>query len=259
MKKSNIITVIVLLLAVASVSSFYIMTNAEDTVVDLAPARKAVLSSPEIVIPKKEELEKKEEVTTEADLSDALFIGDSRTVGIMEYAGLDGTDFFCDVGMNVFNVCEKKIAVPNVGKFTLTELLSKKSYGKIYIMLGINEVGYNFKSILGKYSELIELLEEKQPNVRIFIMANLHVAKNRSDTDKIINNNAIDRLNARMAELANGKNRFYLDANVLFDDADGNLSADKTGDNVHLYAKYYAEWGKWIAAQTAEYVKEEKT
>ena len=88
-------------------------------------------------------------------MDDALFIGDSRTVGLMEYAGIDTADYFCTVGMSVYNIHKKPVSVPNVGKVTLTELLNGKKYGKIYIMLGINEVGYEFSGIIEKYNELI--------------------------------------------------------------------------------------------------------
>lgn len=79
---------------------------------------------------------------TAVSLADALFIGDSRTVGIMEYAGIQDADFFCNVGMSVFSAQKVRVSVKSVGKVTLKELLSHKKYGKIYIMLGINELGY---------------------------------------------------------------------------------------------------------------------
>ena len=189
-------------------------------------------------------------------MGDALFIGDSRTVGLMEYAGIDGADYFCTVGMSVYNIHKKPVSVPNVGKVTLTELLNSKKYGKIYIMLGINEVGYKFSSTVEKYSELIEFIKDKQPNAVIFIQANLHVSKSRSDSDKVVNNTAINGLNAELAKLADGKSKFYLDANILFDDKTGGLSSDKSNDSTHLYAKYYSEWGKWIIRQTASLIGE---
>ena len=189
-------------------------------------------------------------------MGDALFIGDSRTVGLMEYAGIDGADYFCTVGMSVYNIHKKRVSVPNVGKVTLTELLNGKKYGKIYIMLGINEVGYKFSSTVEKYSELIEFIKDKQPDAVIFIQANLHVSKSRSDSDKVVNNTAINGLNAELAKLADGKSIFYLDANILFDDEAGGLSADKSGDSTHLYAKYYREWGEWIIRQTASLIGE---
>ena len=194
---------------------------------------------------------------TNTYMGDALFIGDSRTVGLMEYSGIDGADYFCTVGMSVYNIHKKPVSVPNVGKVTLTELLNGKKYGKIYIMLGVNEVGYKFSSTAEKYSELIEFIKDKQPNAVIFIQANLHVSKSRSDSDKVVNNIAINGLNTELSKLADGKRIFYLDANILFDDEAGGLSADKSEDSTHLYAKYYKEWGEWIVRQTASLIGEE--
>lgn len=186
--------------------------------------------------------------------ADALFIGDSRTVGIKEYSGISDADYFCDVGMNVFKVQEKSLSVGEIGKTTLAGLLSAKKYNKIYIMLGINEIGYNLQSIINKYGELINLIKNIQPDSYIFVQANLHVAKKRSDSDAIINNTAINRLNTELSKFADNSTIFYIDANILFDDERGDLRADKTSDNVHLYAKYYAEWGNWIFTESAKYI-----
>ena len=194
-----------------------------------------------------------------ASMADALFIGDSRTVGMMEYAGLTEANYFCSIGMNVFNIKKNRVSVPSVGKVTLEELLSHKKYGKIYIMLGINELGYDFQSIINKYGDLLDFVNGKQPNAAIFIQANLHVSKKRSDSDKYINNKNIDRLNSELSKSANGKSTFYIDANPLFDDKDGNLSLDKTSDNAHLYARYYTEGGEWICKETAKVLKERQS
>ncbi|MEZ3421067.1 MAG: hypothetical protein K1V95_04005 [Eubacterium sp.] len=64
---------------------------------------------------------------TELNMKNALFIGDSRTVGLMEYSGLS-SDFFANVGMSVYNIYEKKVSVPGTGKISLNDLLSRKKY-----------------------------------------------------------------------------------------------------------------------------------
>lgn len=203
------------------------------------------------------EAEITEPITKEPiSMEDALFIGDSRTVGLMEYAGITGADYFCTVGMSVYNLHEKPVSVPNVGKVTLTELLNHKKYKKIYIMLGINEAGYQLSSIIEKYSELLEFIKSRQSEAVIFIQANLHVTTSRSNKDKVINNTTINALNTELAKFADGKTKFYLDANTLFDDKTGGLSAEKSEDSTHLYAKYYQEWGKWIIKQTALLLQE---
>ena len=96
---------------------------------------------------------------TTADASyfaDALFIGDSRTVGLKEYGQIEGADFFCTTGMNVYKVRDEVVNVGSVGSVTLDQLLSAKTYGKIYLMLGINETGWVYDSIfIEKYGEII--------------------------------------------------------------------------------------------------------
>lgn len=189
-----------------------------------------------------------EESTSKADLSKALFIGDSRTVGLAEYSSLPA-DFFCDVGLSARNSLKKTIPVEGVGKVTLEQLLKKKQYTRVYIMLGINEIGGRLESIVKNYSEVVSFVKALQPNASVIIMANLHVTKARSDTDASINNEAINRFNNEVKKLADSKTVFYIDVNPVFDDKDGALKDDMTSDNVHLYAKYYKEWAAWIEAQ----------
>ena len=174
----------------------------------------------------------------------------------MEYAGIQDADFFCNVGMSVFSAQKVRVSVRSVGKVTLKELLSHKKYGKIYIMLGINELGYGEKSILNKYGALVDFIKEQQPDAIVCIEANLHVSKKRSEGSKSINNPSLDRLNTALSAFAKERGLLYLDANTVFDDESGSLPVDKTSDGVHLYAKYYARWGEWIAGETARLMKE---
>ena len=255
MKKSNVITLLSLCLLIVAVLLFMVFWKTPSSDPDNSSATQGAWSEDtRSTGTAGSSTASKPDGNT--SMEDALFIGDSRTVGLMEYAGIDGADYFCTVGMSVYNIHKKPVSVPHVGKVTLTELLSGKRYGKIYIMLGVNEVGYPFSSTVEKYRELLEFIRDKQPDAVTFIQANLHVSKARSDSDKIVNNAAINRLNAELSKLADGKSTLYLDANVLFDDEAGGLSAEKSEDSTHLYAKYYREWGQWILGQTASLLGE---
>ena len=178
---------------------------------------------------------------------DALFIGDSRTVGISEYGDLNNAIFFANTGMSVYNVFEKNVSVPQVGKLKLEQLLTYKKFGKIYIMLGINELGYNQEKTLKKYKDLLKFIQEKQSNAIIYIEANLHVTAERSNKDKTINNININKINNEISKLADNEKIFFIDVNEKFDDENGNLSSNYTQDNVHIYAKYYKEWSDWLS------------
>ena len=178
---------------------------------------------------------------------DALFIGDSRTVGISEYGDLNNAIFFANTGMSVYNVFEKNVSVPQVGKLKLEQLLTYKKFGKIYIMLGINELGYNQEKTLKKYKDLLKFIQEKQSNAIIYIEANLHVTAERSNKDKTINTININKINNEISQLADNEKIFFIDVNEKFDDENGNLSSNYTQDNVHIYAKYYKEWSDWLS------------
>lgn len=251
MKKSNAITLATIGILIVAVLLFSLFSTAQ-SVNTANTTEEPSQTNTDAPAPADTAAAKEENIS----MGDALFIGDSRTVGLMEYAQMADADFFANTGMSVFNIHKKPVSVPQVGKVTLTELLNHKKYDKIYIMLGINEIGYNADNTVAKYRELLTFIQEKQPNAILIIQANLHVTKERSDNDKTTNNPTIDKLNTALSKLADGKKVFYLDANPVFDDAGGNLSADKAGDAAHLRAKYYAEWGKWILAQTAAFVRE---
>lgn len=180
----------------------------------------------------------------------SLFIGDSRTVGLKEYAQITKATFFSDVGMSVFSVQEKKIDVKGIGKVTLKALLNKKKYDKIYIMLGVNEIGYAYDKIIEKYGEVLDLLVKKQPDAAIICEANLHVTKRGSEESDIVNNKRINKLNKRIQKLAAERGLYYLDANEMFDDETGNMSEKMSADAVHPLAKYYKKWGTWIEKET---------
>lgn len=188
-------------------------------------------------------------VPVELDMSNALFIGDSRTVGLMEYSGLE-SDFFASVGMSVYNVEDEEVSVPNVGKVTLDQLLSNREYDTIYLMLGINELGYDMDQTVDVYGKLVEDISKSQPDAKIMIQANLHVTQEKSQNHDYITNERIDEFNDKIAGLADGKNIFYLDANPEYDDENGAMSAEVTSDGAHLYAKYYEQWGTWIKEES---------
>lgn len=178
--------------------------------------------------------------------SDALFIGDSRTVGLSEYADLGDADVFATIGLSSFKLFETQVDMPGYGKETLDEVLSQKNYGKIYLMLGINELGYPHASIEKQYREVVEKIREKQPDAILFLEASLHVSKAKSDSDSLYNNANIDWLNGVVESLCDQKQTYYIDVNELFDDGAGNLDAQYTSDDAHPLGKYYAQWAEWI-------------
>lgn len=183
-------------------------------------------------------------VTVEEDyFEDAVFIGDSRTVGLQDYGGLDKTDFFATVGMNVYDLWTDKFCEVNGEKVTLEEALTAKQYGKIYFQIGINEMGRGtLDGFMEKYAQSVEKIRELQPEAFIFLQGIMKVTTEKSNSDSIFNNQGIQARNERIAELADGITVFYIDVNEVVCDETGGLRADLTFDNLHLYGSKYGIW-----------------
>ncbi len=172
----------------------------------------------------------------------ALFIGDSRTVGIREYGSLGNADFFCKEGLGVAEA-KKSCADGELGK-----LVSSGQYKKIYVMLGINEIGNDIDSTFASYRGLVENIRAKAPDALIFLQANMHVTFDAQTS--FINNERINALNQKVSTLADKMSIFYIDVNPVFDDADGNLEAGYTSDGVHVLASIYQKWSDWYCLYT---------
>lgn len=221
------------------------------------PAEEAKEPEEEVkeVLPEEEPKEDTEPAVYEADPSyfdDALFIGDSRTVGLHEYGDLGNAEVVADSGMNVYKIFEKEFDTVSGEKKLLETVLSERQFGKIYVMLGINELGYDHDRTVAKYEELVAKLREMQPEAYLFLEANLHITGKKSASSPIYTNENIDRFNQAAAQMADDRMIFYLDVNELFDDEDGNLSEEYTVDHAHVLGKYYSDWVEWILRHARE-------
>lgn len=189
-----------------------------------------------------------EPVFVESDPSyfdDALFIGDSRTVGLNEYGTLKNADYFCSVGLAAY-----KIDSEYINGYSIYDMLSSNKYGKVYVMLGINECGNDFTYTINSFENLINTIKEYQPDAIIYIMSSLHVTDSRQLQGDVITNENINNLNAAQSEFADDRTIFYLDINEVFDDSEGNLTAGYSSDGVHVLAKYYQTWCEWLCLNT---------
>lgn len=182
--------------------------------------------------------------------SDALFLGDSRTVGLGQYGSLgDVATFYASTGMTIYKIFKSEIVeMPGQQeKITVDEALQHQSFSKIYIMMGINEIGGGTpESFAQTYGEVIARLQELQPQAIIYIQGILKVTKARSDKGDYINNEGIEARNAALSLLADGEKIFYLDVNQALCDEDGALVKDYTFDGVHLKAKYISLWEEFL-------------
>ena len=189
--------------------------------------------------------------------SDALFIGDSRTVGLCEYGSFkENAAFLAKESVNVYNVLDKQLWFTDhdgeAWDYTVEEALDYKQYGKIYVALGVNELGIGTTYMYyEKYRELLELIREYQPDALIYIQAIMHVSEKKSSTDSCRNNTVICQRNYAISTLANGRDIFYIDMNPYVCNANGDLIEDLSGDGIHLKASAYERWDRSLLENAA--------
>lgn len=187
---------------------------------------------------------------------DAVFIGDSRTVGMYEYGGLEETStFYAFTGLTVYKMFDSAIvSVPGQKKkITVEEALSEKQFAKIYLMIGINEMGTGtVESFMKAYGEAVQHLQELQPDAVIYLQAIMKVTTERSEQGDYITNEGIEARNAEIAELADDQKIFFLDVNPLICDETGGMVASYTYDGVHLKAQYIPIWLDFLKEHAVE-------
>ena len=189
--------------------------------------------------------------------NDALIIGDSRTVGLYYWGGLkENTNFFCKESMSIYNVTKKNLEYHAMngeeGETDLVTLLSTHSYGKVYICLGINEMGSYVWDYYNAYRDVLTQIRTLQPNALIFIEGNMHIGGTMSSTDPIFNNTNLVQRNVAISSLANGRDIFYIDMNPVLVDGDGNLIAEYSNDQIHVKAEYYHLWSDFLRQNTID-------
>ena len=184
--------------------------------------------------------------------NDALFVGDSRMVGLSEYCEPLDTraDFYVKKALTIYNLLDgKPIRSFDGTQKSLWEVLDEKQYGKIYIMVGINEIGVgNSEYFKDAYEQVVDRIREVQPDALIFINSIMHVSQAKSDTDNLYNNTNINARNDAIASLADNIHIYYLNINEAVDDENGALRSDITFDDIHLKGSCYEPWHEYLLA-----------
>ncbi len=242
---------------------FLAMTEAEETIKTAMAEAEETMAGTDTPkgepLPEEPPKEEQEREFTQVDMSyldGALFIGDSRTSTLAEYAGWDQTDFFVEYGLTIWDVMDERIAKdPDTGgTITVREGLSRKKYDKIYIMLGINELGNETADIFyEQYKTVIDEIRTLQPEAVIFVESIMHVSEAKDREGTYINNEEIYRRNDKIKLLADNKHVFWLDVNEVFDqEGTGKLNPDYTGDGVHLKVKCIPIWRDFLLSHGIE-------
>ena len=178
---------------------------------------------------------------------DAVFVGDSRTEGLENFDGLDGATYYAVKGLMVDTIYTKQAVRDGSSKITVMRALQKKKFKKVYIMLGVNELGWSsFATFISDYGKVIDDIKKYQPGTRIYLQAILPVTAQKSTSSSIYNNSRIINSNNAIRDLAKKKQVYYLAVDEAMKDASGALPSEATVDGVHLNAAYCKKWCEYL-------------
>ena len=188
---------------------------------------------------------------------DAAFVGDSRTDGFLIYSGIGTGKNLTSNGLSIFELEEKKALTIDGKEYTLMEALALEQYGKVYLSLGVNELGYfDDQGFYDSYCKAIDDIKALQPNAVIYIqgLIPLNEEKIAATTGRTyLTNDHLRVYNDLMRQAAQEKQVVYLDLYSEFVDENGALPADASEDGVHLSKEYCQRWLEYLKTHTVSY------
>ena len=194
---------------------------------------------------------------------DAVFVGDSRTAGLRLYSGIKGADFLDYTGLSIYGVMkEKKVIRDGEEKISILEALARKQYAKVYISLGVNELGYfDPEGYAETYGQFIDKVRELQPDADIYaqelIPVNTQQCAEHKQAD-YVNNEGVANYNAALTKLCTDKEIYFVKVSEAIVDETGEPPAELTADGVHFQKQGYVQWRDYLLCHTMPHQNEKE-
>lgn len=193
------------------------------------------------------------EAVDDSYFDDAVFIGNSRTEGLKMYSGLTNATFITEVGLTVDSIFTDYCDISGGGKARAFDQLAGMEFSKVYIMLGMNELGWVYESVFKEdYGKIIDKIREINPDAVIYIQSIIPVSKWKDSNDEVYTIANVNRLNTQLRALADEKEVHYVDVAEGVMDDEGYLPFEATGDGVHLTPEYCVVWMDYLRTHTAQ-------
>ncbi len=167
--------------------------------------------------------------------ADAVLLGDSRLAGLVLYTAPKVKYDFAIESLSISGVFTKNLADDGKGgKTTIANALGECEFGKIYLMFGVNELGWPYSStFIGEYRRVVEYIKETNPSANIYVMTMFPTTKKYSDAHNNCND-LISERNALLAAMAAEEGVCLINtADALCTGEDFVLPDDLSGDGVH--------------------------
>lgn len=187
----------------------------------------------------------------ESFFSDSVFLGNSLTEGLHIAGGVKSAKYLAATSLNVSDVFTRRFVRTSSGMKTAIEALKDIKCSKIYIMFGINEVGWPYPKVYEeRYITMINKIKEIKPNAKIYIQSMLPVSKSLTNSDKEYKLSNMKRFNQAMENAAKKTKCIYVDVIDSVVGSDGYLPEDAAVDGMHMKREYNKKWISYLYNKT---------
>lgn len=188
-------------------------------------------------------------LSRDGKFSDAVFLGDSRTEGLIWLTGIN-TNVYAHKGLNVTSVYTERIIPWNGTYVTPMQALQNTEYNKVYLMFGVNETGWPDSNIfIEDYRKIIHDIKADNPEVKIYIQSVIPVSRAVSDRSSYVKNDKIAEYNLLLEDLAKDEGIEYVNVAEAVSD-NGVLPDAAAVDGIHLTQEYCYKWLNYLREHT---------
>ena len=173
----------------------------------------------------------------EIDLSyfnNSFIGGDSRVGSLVLYNKLTNADvkYIESLSLNMLNIT--KLNKDDENSPTMYQLFMNTDKENIYVMLGLNEIGWSTYEKWGvSYENFIKDLKNNHPNSNIYLIL-LYTPSNAYLVDKDTLINRVNKMNEVLIDIAKRNFVYYLNINESLVGEDGYIKEEYTFDGIHL-------------------------
>lgn len=181
---------------------------------------------------------------------DAVFIGGKALAGLADYGYAKAENMIITDDITLANINTVILSDDGV-ESGVADTAIRKNAGKIYIMIGINDLDKTGNADI--FTGLEDFIGSVRENggARIYLMSLLPVSAEMES--EIAANADIDAYNSALLNFANKMKVYYLDVNTGFKGNDGRLPASYAELNgIRLKKDKYAALSEYILTHTAE-------
>lgn len=192
-----------------------------------------------------------ESAENSAHFTDALIAGDTRLIQLLPTynIGSFATELYGSA-INVSNALSYDSVDGDGTARTLGDVLNSGTYGKIYLCLGLNELGWSYPEVFeSDYRDLLAEVRRLQPSARIYLLALVPVNENDYSSD-YVNNTRIKEYNDMIRRIAVDNQFYYVDCYAGMSDASGNLDSSYTSNGFYINEDGARAWWKYLSTHT---------